>query len=415
MIGRRWPLLAAAAVLVAGAAWSLLPRPRPADAVMVSKGPITQSVVASARVASVARLVVSSQAAARIDRILVREGDRVQAGQLLVRLRSDEAESQLVSARAALAEAEGRARLQSEVQQPVADQQQLQAQASLVLAEQEFARARDLKARGFVSQARVDEAERALATARAAEQVARVQAASNRERGVERELVRTRLEQARANVESARARLELLSLRAPADAVVLTRTAEEGDTAQVGRTLLELSQAGETRLIATVDEKNLRHLRSGLEASAVADAYPREPFGAEIVYVAPAVDAQRGTVEVRLRVDRPPAFLRPDMTVSVEVLVGRRESALTLPADALRGADSGAPWVLAVRDGRAAAVKVSTGLSGIGTVEVTEGLSSGDTVILPTAQVAAGDRVRPVVRSGERSSAGIQPVSGLTN
>lgn len=413
MLKRRWPLLLLVVGLLVAGAIFLVPRSRVVDSVAVEKGQVEQSVVASGRVSTPARIAVSSQQAARIERVTVREGDRVRAGQLLVQLRSDEAEAALASARAALAEAQGRARQLSDVQRPVADQQLAQARASLRLAEQESVRARELHARQFVSQARVDEAERALAAARAAELAARAQAQANRDGGVERELARIRLAQARAQIDSAGARLELLALRAPADAVVLTRQAEPGDTAQVGRTLVELAQDGETRIIATVDEKNLRHLKAGLSASALADAFPARPFAAEVFYVAPAVDPQRGTVEVRLRVPQPPDFLRPDMTVSVEMRVGRSDDALRLTADALRGADAGAPWVLALRDGRAVRVPVRTGLTGVGTVEIAEGLQAGEVVILPGAQAEAGDRVRAKPRDPKRAKEGAVPVPGM--
>ena len=98
-------------------------------------------------------------------------------------------------------------------------------------------------------------------------------------------------------------------------------------------------------------------------------------------------------------VPQPPAFLKPEMTVSVEMVVGRRDSALVLPADAVRDADaaaaaSGKAAVLAVRDGRAERVPVSVGLRGVGTVEVLEGLAEGDAVILPSSSARPGDRVR---------------------
>ena len=219
--------------------------------------------------------------------------------------------------------------------------------------------------------------------------------------------------QAQANVGAARARLELLVLRAPAPAVVLTRTAEPGDTAQVGRTLLELAQAGETRVIASVDEKNLRYVRNGLAAAVTADAFPTKRFDASVYYVAPSVDAQRGTVEVRLRVPDPPEFLKPDMTASVEMLVGRREDALMLPAQAIRAAEGDTAHVLALRGASAERVPVTLGLRGVGTVEVASGLNEGDLVILPGTAVSAGDRVR--VRSRPAAKGNVQTVPGFGN
>ena len=109
---------------------------------------------------------------------------------------------------------------------------------------------------------------------------------------------------------------------------------------------------GPVWLTVQPEEKNLAYLRVGQMAQASADAFPDSVFAASITRLAPAVDPARGTIEVDLLVDRPPAFLRPDMTVSINVEVARRESALVLPAETVREAES-APWVLVVRQRRA--------------------------------------------------------------
>lgn len=412
MLKRRWPWAFLALLLIAGVGIYLFPRSRAVEAIEATRGTLSQSVVATGRVDSPARIGISSQLAARIERIAVREGDAVAAGEMLVELRSEEAQAGLAAAAAALAEARARVRQLTQVQRPVADQQLLQAQAARRLAVAEFRRARELVERGYVSQARVDEATRALAAARAAERAAQAQAVASRDGGVEVELAATRLRQAEANLDAARARLELLVLRAPAAATVLTRSAEPGDTAQAGRMLLTLSEAGETRIVASVDEKNLKHVRTGLDASAVADAFPDEPFGARVSYVAPSIDVQRGTVEVRLVVPQPPAFLRPDMTVSVELVVGRREDALRLASDAVRGTDGGQLHVLVARDGRAVRQPVVLGLRGIGVVEVLDGLKAGEPVILPSSPAVAGERVRVRAPAAPRGAA--QASSGMS-
>ena len=131
MLRRRWPLLLAALLLLGAAAFFLIPRARTVEAVAVRAGPRVQTVGATGRLATPARIEVSSQHAARIERILVREGDRVAAGQLLVQLRNEEAEAALASARSALAETQGRQTQLAWVLRPVAEQQLAQAQASL--------------------------------------------------------------------------------------------------------------------------------------------------------------------------------------------------------------------------------------------------------------------------------------------
>ncbi|NLD68110.1 MAG: efflux RND transporter periplasmic adaptor subunit [Limnobacter sp.] len=397
-VKRRWPWWLVALLAIGALAFQFAPRAREVEFVVVERGRIVQSIVATGRIETPARIELSSQVAARIESIDVREGDRVSRGQVLVRLRSDEAEAALAAARAALREAEARQAQLEQVQRPVAAQQLAQARANLSAAERELERARDLVARGFVSQSRIDEAQRLVDTARAAAESAQTQVDGLRVGGVEAELARTRIEQARASLASADARLDTLVLRAPADGVVLTRLAEPGDTAQVGRVLLTMAQAGATRIIASVDERNLRWLRQGQLASAVADAFPSRPFEARISYVAPSIDAQRATVEVWLVVDEPPEFLRPDMTVSVEMIVGSRDDALLLPAWLLLDADPTATAergaVLAMRDGRARRTEVTLGLRGVGTVEVLDGLVEGDRVITPESGASDGESVR---------------------
>ena len=164
--------------------------------------------------------------------------------------------------------------------------------------------------------------------------------------------------------------------------------------AQPGRSLLTLAAQGSLRIDAGVDEKHLRLLVPGMAARAVADAYPNQPFDARLSTIAPVVDPQRGTVEVRLALDTPPPFLKPDMTVSVELIGGAHKDALVLPSVAVRDADREAPWVLLVQDGRAVKLPVRLGLRGVGSVEVLEGLKAGDEVIPQTEKALAGDRVR---------------------
>lgn len=417
LLRRSWPWWIVAGFALAGLALWSAQRAREVEVVRVARGPVVQSIVATGRIDTPARIAISSQVAARIEAVTVREGDAVRRGQPLVKLRSDEAVAALEAARAALREAEGRQRQLELVQRPVAEQQLAQARSNLEAARRELERARDLVAQGYVSQSRVDEAQRQLDSANAALGVASAQTEGLRAGGIEAELARARIAQARANLSSAEARLDTLVLTAPADAVVLTREAEPGDTAQVGRTLVTLAQAGATRIIATIDERNLRWMSVGQKATAVADAFPGQVFDAAVSRIAPGIDLQRGTVEVWLDVNAPPAFLKPDMTVSVETVVARRDDALYLPTWAIReldgagvraadaaGGSAGGPAgnpaggsrtsLLVLRDGRAEARAVSLGVRGVGVVEILDGLAEGEAVITPESGAVAGERVR---------------------
>ena len=361
---------------------------------LVSQGPMVQAVVTSGRIATAARTDVASQSTALIEHIDVREGDVVRAGQVLVRLRDDEARAALQQSDATVAEARMRIRQIQTVQGPVSDQQLKLAQANNHQTQQELLRTQDLRQKGFVSQSRLDEVQRAAIASRAALLAATAQANANQPTGVEVALAQTRLTQALAAQSVAAARLDQLNLRAPVAATVITRQADPGDTAQAGKAILTLVGQGETRINASVDEKNLKFLQLGQTARASADAYTDQQFAAQLTYIAPSVDAQRGTVELRLAVAPPVDYLRPDMTVSLEIITAQVPDALKLPSEAIRRDAQGNAFVWANRNGRAQQVMVKTGLQGIGSTQITQGLTAGERVILNGPVVGAGDRVR---------------------
>lgn len=374
--------------------YTLFTRGAPVEIAVVIRGPMVQSVVTSGRIATAARTEVASQSTALIEHIDVREGDAVSAGQVLVRLRADEAQAALQQSKATVTEAQMRIRQVQTVQRPVSEQQLKQAEAANQQTQQELLRTQSLMKQGFVSQSRLDDVQRAATASRATLQAAVSQANANQPTGVEVALAQAKLTQALAAQRLAVVRLDQLSLRAPIAATVIARSADPGDTAQAGKSILTLVSDSEMRINASVDEKNLKFLQIGQTASATSDAYSDKTFVAQLAYIAPSVDAQRGTVDLRLAIAPPIAYLRPDMTVSIEIVTAQVPSALKLPSNAIRRSAEGNTFVLVSRDGRAHRLEVKIGLQGIGSTQIAEGLAAGDRVILPGSSVSAGDRVR---------------------
>jgi len=391
----RWLVGTLAVLVVMATVATLRPKAKTVATVTVQRADLTQSVVATGRVNLPNRVELGSETTATIAHVAVKEGDQFRQGDVLIQLVNTEARATLTQTQAALAEAKARQEQQHTVAAPVALATLVQAQANLKVAEAEHRRTTSLVAQGFYSQQKLDDAQRTLDTARSALDAARTQQLAQLPEGVETELSRNRLQQAQAAAEAASARLQRLQLRAPFDGVVLTRQAEPGGLAQAGKTLLSLGNRQHWRIDIGVDERHLAILQPGMAARAVADAYPDQAFVARLDWISPAVDATRGTVDVRLTVDQPPAFLRPDMTVSAELTVGKQAQTLVLDASTVRDADSATPWVLVVRDGVAHKAPVTLGLRGVGQVETKSGVNEGDLLIPATEKAAPGDRVRP--------------------
>lgn len=366
--------------------------------VTVVRSDILQTVVASGRVRMPARIEIGSLVLGQVTARLVEAGDRVSAGQVLLQLDDREARALADQANASVEQARARLRQIAELGSPAAEQALRETQARLTQIERQYRRSQELQKNNLVSESKVDEDRTAFEVARTQLETARLNALSNRNAGSDYVLAQTALNQALASLSVAQTRLGYTVIKAPAPGTVVQRHVEAGDVVQPGRTLLTLAGDSDTEIIADVDERNLRLLAAEQRAHVVADAFPDRHFPAQLSFIAPAVDANKGSVEIRLRVPEPPAFLRPDMTVSVEIEVARRAAALVLPASAVRDAATSAPWVLGVRDGAATRLDVKLGAAGNNTVEILAGLDAGDAVIPSTERrISAGQRVRAVL------------------
>lgn len=367
------------------------------EVVTAERGELRQAVVASGRVRTPQRVDVAAQITGTIKAMRVREGDTVTPGQPLIDFEAAEWQASVAQARASLNQAENRLQQITATSLPLAEQSLRQAEATAQQAERQFKRVSELVAKGFYSPAQLDDAQRSRDIAASQLQAARVQVANTQPTGSETRVARSTVEQARAALAVAEARLAYAGLRAPVAGRVLTRLVEAGDTAQPGKVLLTLAPTGPTELTAQIDEKNLGLLALGQKALVSSDAYPQAQFPAELSFIAPAIDAQRGSVEIRLTVPTPPAYLKHEMTVSIDIETARRSDTLSIPCDSLRDL-TGTPWVMLVQEGRTQRQPVKLGLRGAGRCEILDGLNAGDTALLAGTPIAEGRRVSTVDR-----------------
>jgi len=324
----------AASAVVAGAAAA------PLQTHVVADRAAGRRVTYDGTVEAVRQTVLAAQTAGTVQAVLVRAGDRVRAGQVLVRIDERDAQAGLARAEAGLAQA---------------DAEQRNAQTHVQ-------RTRDLRAQGFVSQAALDVAETQLKAADAGVQQARA---------------------ARAQAALARG---FAAVTAPFDAVVLATHVEAGDLAAPGRPLVTLYAPGRVRAVV-----NLAASRSAA-ARAATTTEVQLPDGRWVVPVArtelPGTDAVSQTVEWRL--DLAPAdgaALLPGQSVRVRFAGGTAAAAaapagrLVVPAGAvLRRGELTA--VYAAQDGRFVLKAVRLGAAVGDGIEVLAGLKAGERVAL---------------------------------
>ena len=375
------------------------------DTHTVTRSDIVQTLVASGRVETPSRVDIGSQVTGTVASIPVVEGQTVKAGQVLIALEDSEAKAAVAQARAAVAQAQTRLHQLQEVALPAARQALRQAQINLQNAQRQHDRTSGLASKGFVGQSQLDDAKQKLDLAESQLRSAELQVVANGAGGSEVMMAKAALEQAQASLNMALAKLDYTTIEAPADGVLIARNVERGDVVQPGKALMVLSPLGQTQLVVQIDEKNLSFLHLGQQALASADAFPEQRFAAKVAYINPAVDAQRGSVQVKLDVPQPPDYLRQDMTVSVDIEVARHENAIAAPASAVHDIGGKSPWVMKVVKGQARKQPVKLGARGGSQVEILSGLEPGDVVVsTPATGLAEGKRVRAKAGSAPAGS-----------
>ncbi len=310
----------------------------------------------------------------RIAALPVAEGDRVEAGQILLELWNDDARAQLN-----LAEKERLAAVAR------ADE----ACTAADVARREAARIDRLHEQGLTSEENAD-----LAESNARAKAAACQA------------TRRTIEVNDARVELARAMLEQTILRAPFAGTVAEINGEIGEVvtpSPVGIPTLPAVDLIDNSCIyvtAPIDEIDAPDIRAGMRATITLDAFPDRQFPATVRRVAPYVldvEKQARTVDIEAEFDEPSANLLPGYSADVEVILEVHSDTLYLSSQAVL--DDGRVLVLG-EDGTLAEKSIETGLRNWQVTEITAGLAEGERVVLSVdrAGVAPG---LPAVAEGD--------------
>jgi HlyD family secretion protein len=376
-------------LVAAGAAAWYYTRPAPQGesfrTVAVARRTIVKQVEAAGRLDVQRRVEVPAPLPGRLLSIHVKEGDLVQAGQLLATLDQRASELSVKSAEAAAAAAAGSA---------------AEASAALAAAERGLARAKDLVARGFATTQQVADAESELARAKAISASARAE-----QRAVGQQVESARLQKSFGRIDSPVAGVVL---RAP-ERVGAAVAPEQGALFVIGDPLATM------RVDASLSETDVPFVKPEMPASVVIVALPGRSFSAKVQHIGiePKLEGGAPLYPVRLIVENPDGTLLPGMSARVRVEVQRQEDALAVHEAALRfvpdGADAAEPrsrvWVRMGRD-RLEAVAVKAGISdGTYTAVVPQdpkALPVGTPLAVGYVQVDAGSRGPSVKLGGKK-------------
>lgn len=269
-----------------------------------------------------AQAAVTARVGGQVMAILVEEGARVKAGQVMARLDGD------------------RARLAME-----------RSAAELDKLRQTYRRNVALHERGLVSQGAHENLRYDLEALEAAFQLARLQ-------------------------------YSYTEIRAPIDGIVAARRVRVGANVSEGKEVFRVTNLDTLQAHLHVPQRELHRFEPGQVARLRMDAWPGESFPATVTRISPTADASSGTFRVTLAVPSSEGRLRPGMFARLEIDFQVHRDALSIPAEALLDDDQAGAAVFVVDEGLAKRREVVTGILFDGRIQVLSGLAAGDQVIV---------------------------------
>jgi len=373
----KWAKYLVILVALAGVVYWLRFRPVPVHGYRISKGEIVAEVMGTGTLESRMQTAVSSKISGRIVALLVDQGDRVEAGQVLVRLDDSELVQQVEIARSALAAAK------AAVDRVEADERRTKAVMDKVLRDHE--RNRRLFANKSISVNEIENSEKSLT-------VAEADSASARAASVEK---KKNLIVAQNTLDYNLARLDDTVIKAPFNGLIVRRDREPGDVVVPGSSIFVLISTQELWIRAWVDETDLAKLSPGQASRIVFRSEPDHPYPGKVARLGRETDRETRQFVVDVEVNALPVNWSVGQRAEVYIQTVRKTDVVVVPLRfLLRNKDRIGLYL--VDGGQASWRPLNIGVRGREAVEVLGGLAPGDTVITSVGprEITDGRRVK---------------------
>ena len=360
----------------------------PAKIGKVDQGDLAKSVVATGKIQPITKVEIKSKASGIVKRLMVDAGERVKAGQVLAELDKEQIQAQVRAARAALEAAE------ANLHATEADIERAKVDAlgpDIPMLQRAYERAKQMATEGVVSQASLDDAQRAYELALNKRNVSVAQLSVSRAKQAQ---AKAQVAQSRASLEQSEEEFRNSTIVAPIDGLVLSRDVEIGDAVSsiliLGSSATLVMTLGDTHEVyvkGKVDESDIGKVYLGQIARIKVESFKDKTFDGKVTKISP-LGAEKDNVttfEVRVSITNPGGELKANMTANAEIILEDHKNVLFIPEQALiydkdKKASVEVPDAKG-QDGKRK-VAVTVGISNGSKTELLSGLKKDDKVVL---------------------------------
>lgn len=384
------------------------------EALVPGKGPAL--VTASGYVVPRHKVEISSKVIGRINEAMVKRGDRVEKGSILLKIEDDDfqarvlsSEAQVATLRARVAELRAGSRPQ-EIE--AAEAAVASAEATLRNAQLDVQRLEALERQRAAARQEVDRAitARDVAQARLESERKNTELVKIGPRREQVEAAEAQLREAEANLELAKTELDYTVIRAPMSGTILEKLAEQGElvtntnfggTRGAKNSVVSMADLSDLQVEVDLNEVELSKVKLGQQTEIRLDSNPQRVYAGEVDEISPQADRQKGSVQVKVRIIEPDESIKTEVNARVTFLGdpvtpgqdGTGQVRLWIPKSAVvQGREGASVYVLS--DGKATRKPVTLGAEGEKGLEIINGLVDTDTIIMaPIERLSDGARV----------------------
>lgn len=359
-------------------------------AISVERGPIRSLISTNGKVEPIQNFEAHAPISTTVKRLLVKEGDHVHKGQLLLELDDADIRSQAAKAQAQVkaAQASLAATKNSGTQEEVLTlkSQLTKAQTARDAAQRNLDALKRLQQQGAASDGEVRQAEQTLESAQADANLVQ-QKLKDRYSAPELASTEAQAAEAQAAYDSAVDALAKSNVRAPFDGIVYSLPVKAGSFVPGGELMLQEADLSRVIVRAFVDEPDVGRLQVRQPVEITWDAVPGRTWTGTVNTVPSTVKPRgsRNVGEATCLIDNQDLRLLPNINVGVTIIVAEHQNVLTLQRDALRMDDT-KPYVFVINDDHLKRQTVQFSLQNLTRVEITDGLSQGEKVALPAEE-----------------------------
>lgn len=398
----RFAIIAVVAVIVLAAFISSRSGSVPVRADRATRQDLVTSISTNGKVEPIQNFEPHSPAPTTVKKIYVREGQKVNAGEMLMQLEDSDVRAQVARAQAQLkaAEADQHAIQSGGTQEEVLTTRSdlMKAQTDRDAAQKNYEALQQLAKTGAAAPSEVREAASRLTSAEATLKLIE-QKQRDRYSRPEMNKVQAESEQARATLAAAQDQLKHAEIRAPFDGTVYSVPIKQGEYVQQGELLLQLANLRRVQVRAFVDEPEIGKLATGQPVNISWDALPGKSWHGEITQMPYTITTYgtRNVGQVLCGVDNDDGRLLPNINVTVNVSIANKKDVVTVAREALHD-DEGGRFVYLIKEGHLERRPVEAGIANNTRIEITKGLEQGELVALnslnATQPLKAGLEVR---------------------